>query len=424
MEVIMKTKVLLTAFITICTTLLFAQPQLPFTPYFDNPVLEHGEQGSWDEGNILWSYIYYEDNIYYLYYSSSTNIWSQPISIGLAISTDGYEFNKVEGPVFVPDGTGFDAWSVSFPVVIKSDEGYILFYSGGPNLTGVSSIGQATAPNPEGPWIRSDVPIIYAGSPGEWDSQGISPESVIQTDSGLIMYYTGSKAGEPWRVGLVCFNGITWVKYDDPLTTDPPFAESDPVLKLGDPGFWDDETAALCHVNKIPTGLEMFYTGSHSDNFKIGYASSADGITWYKNSENPIYSYEDDPFAVANDYHVVANPTIVVIDTLYYMYYDYGLMGPGYISLATTPVLISGFNDQIVLCSGTLMNILPNPVKDKTTIQYFVKSKSLVKLSIHNLNGQLISTLVPNKLTIQTMANNPNETIVCCNPEGKPIRIL
>ena len=104
----MKTKTLLTAIIMISATLLFAQPDLPFTVYENNPVLEHGESGSWDEGHILWSYVFYEDNTYYLYYSSSTNIWSQPVSIGLAISEDGFDFEKADGPIFEPDGTGFD----------------------------------------------------------------------------------------------------------------------------------------------------------------------------------------------------------------------------------------------------------------------------------------------------------------------------
>lgn len=40
------------------------------------------------------------------------------------------------------------------------------------------------------------------------------------------------------------------------------------------------------------------------------------------------------------------------------------------------------------------MNILHNPIKEESTIHYFVESKSPVKLSIHNLNGQLISILV------------------------------
>jgi len=38
--------------------------------------------------------------------------------------------------------------------------------------------------------------------------------------------------------------------------------------------------------------------------------------------------------------------------------------------------------------------VLPNPFSEKSIFSYFIESKSPVKLSIHNLNGQLISTLV------------------------------
>jgi hypothetical protein len=393
----MKTKILITAIITSCATFLFAQPQLPFTAYSGNPVLEHGPTGSWDTGNILSPYILNEDTTYYLYYSSSLDFWSEPSSIGLAISTDGYEFDKVEDPVFVPDGTGFDAWSVSYSVVIKDNGGYIHFYNGKPDTGTVFGpyIGQATATKPEGPWDSQEYPILEAGSAGEWDSQIITPESVINTDSGLVMYYSGINISPPmpFQIGMAYFNGNTWVKYDDPLTTDPPYAESDPVLPIGSPGSWDDENTAHCHVNKIATGLEMFYTGSTSNLWNIGYATSEDGIIWVKHLQNPIYSYLDDPFAVLNGYHVAANPTIMIKDDKYFMYYDYGLMGPGYISLATGDV-IPGIDDKIDLCSGRTMNIFPNPVKEESTIHYFIESKSPVKLSIHNLNGQLISTLI------------------------------
>ena len=402
MEVFMKTKTLLTAIFTICASLLFAQPKLPFTAYSNNPVLTHGEAGSWDQGDIIWSFMFTENDTNYLYYSSSFDAWSQPSSIGLAISTDGYEFTKSEyNPIFEPDGTGFDSWSVCFSVVIEDNGEYILYYNGRPNAGTAMGpyIGKATADNPEWPWYREDDPIIEPGSTGEWDSQGCYPESVIKTDSGLLLYYTGGLSIGHYRVGMAYFDGNTWVKYDDPTTTSPPYAESDPVLELGDAGDWDDQNAALCNVYKTAAGLEMFYTGTSNDLTNIGHATSTNGIDWEKHPENPIFSYVDDPFAVSQGYYVVANPTVMIKDNMYYMYYDYGLLGPGYICLAIADVA-TGIDEQIDLCSGSSMNILPNPIREETTVSYFVKSKSHVKLSIHNINGQLISTLLDEVLQL------------------------
>lgn len=338
----MKKKPILISILLISTILCYSQPQLPFNAYSVNPVLEHGDPGSWDEGNIIWSFMFTEDNTYYLYYSSSNDIWNEPCSIGLAISTDGYEFEKVDDPIFEPDGTGFDAYSVSFSVVIKYNGDYLLYYSGQPNPGSAlgTYIGRAIADNPEGPWVPLNDPILELGSTGEWDSQTITPESVIVTDTGLLMFYSGNLGNTPSQVGMaISTDGINWTKYDDPQTIQIPYSESDPVLKIGLPGSWDDENAALCNVYKIATGLEMFYTGSHFDNWKIGYATSINGIDWVKHPDNPIYSYEDDPFAMSHGYHVAANPTIMIKDGTYFMYYDYGLMGPGYFSLAQSDAL-------------------------------------------------------------------------------------
>lgn len=395
----MKKKTFLISIILMSAFLCNAQMQLPFTAYEYNPILQHGEPGSWDEGDIIWSYVLNEDNIYYLYYSSSIDVWTQPSSIGLAISTDGYEFNKVEGPIFEPDGSGFDAGSVCFSVVIKDNDEYILYYNGNPNAYSAMGpyIGKATAPTPEGPWDRLDNPILEPGSPGEWDLQGGVPESVITTDSGLLLYYTGGHSINHYRVGLAYFNGITWIKHNDPLTPDHPFAESDPVLKLGNPGDWDDDHAALCNVYKIATGLEMFYTGSTDNTWKIGYATSTDGINWTKHPQNPIYSYEDDPFAVTHGYHVAGNPTRMIKDDQYYMYYDYGLLGPGYFSLAIADIA-TGYNVGIDPYSGSSLNIFPNPTAGNTTVSFELESDCITEISIYDLIGKKVQTILNKNL--------------------------
>ena len=311
----MKKKTLLISIILISTALCYAQMQLPFTGYLGNPVLEHGEPGSWDSGDILGPNILLDNNTYYLFYFGSTDLLSQPASIGLATSTDGYTFEKISvaEPIFEPDGTGFDAWSVYDPVVIKEDEDWIMYY-GGKTTSGFGSgpyIGQATASNPEGPWIALEDPILESGSSGEWDSYFMFPSSIIKTDSGYLLYYAaGSSFTNYWQTGVAHFNGSEWVKYDDPSTTDPPFAESDPVLELGLSGSWDEQIASMSCVQRIATGLEMFYGGFNGSDRGIGYAVSEDGIDWNKFEDNPIFTYEDDPFAFLNGYNVVEIPTV------------------------------------------------------------------------------------------------------------------
>ncbi|MCD4731238.1 MAG: T9SS type A sorting domain-containing protein [Bacteroidales bacterium] len=330
--------------------------QLPFTGYQGNPILEHGDPGSWDSGDIMGPNILFENDTYYLFYFGSTNILTQSASIGLATSTNGYEFDKVsiDDPIFGPDGTGFDAWAVVDPVVIKDGGEWILFYGAKPTAGFGAGpyIGQATATNPEGPWIRQDNPILESGSSGEWDSYFMFPSSIIKTDSGYLLYYAaGSSFTNYWQTGLAYFNGSEWVKYDDPSTIAPPYAESDPVLKLGYSGHWDEQTASMSCVKKIATGLEMFYCGFNGSDRGIGYALSEDGINWDKFEDNPIFTYEDDPFAFVNGYNVIEIPTVFISNGEYFMYYDYGI-GPGYIGMATADALA-----QIIHVPGDQPNI-------------------------------------------------------------------
>ncbi|MEZ5082590.1 MAG: hypothetical protein R2750_03960 [Bacteroidales bacterium] len=303
----MKTKSLTTTIFLVCTTLLFAQVQLPFelpfTPYENNPVLENGDPGSWDDGYLLWSFMFTENDTCYLYYTATEDPYTQPGAIGLAKSTNGYDFDKCNhNPVFEPADLGFDMGSVCFPVVMKDNEDYILYYNGrlNPDATMGENIGRATADNPEWPWAREDQPIIQPGGTGEWDSHGCLPESVIETDSGLLMYYTAGHSINHFRVGMAYLpeGGTDWIKFDDPNTTGHPFMESDPVLNLGEPGDWDEVHAALCSVYKTTSGLEMFYSGgSAADHWNIGYATSEDGIDWIKYSGNPIFTYQRRSFS-------------------------------------------------------------------------------------------------------------------------------
>ncbi len=330
----MKTKLILSiAIFMVATTYVFSQPIFPLMANEDNPVLEVTE--SWETGGLMFPFIYYEDETFYLFYTGG-DMWNGPTCIGVATSTDGYNFTQKDS-VFAGDGSGFDAYSVCFPLVIKKDGTYNLFYAAA-SSSGFSSdgfTGQATATNIYGPYERLEEPILEPGSAGEWDDHGVAPDQVFDTDSGFVMYYTGSMYDAyPEQEGLAHFNGSEWIKYDDPTTTNPPFAESDPVLKYGSPGSWDEWCASMVTVNQISTGWELLYqSGNSNSNWKVGYATSADGINWLK-KEDPVYSYLDDPFAQMWGFTITASPTLVVVDNKYYLYYDYG-NGYDYLGMAT-----------------------------------------------------------------------------------------
>lgn len=321
----MKTRMPLSiAIFLIFSTSIFSQPIFPLEGCEENPILTVTPD-SWETGGLMFPFIHYENGTFYLFYTGG-DIWTGPTSIGLATSTDGNNFTKIEEPIFEGDGSGFDAYSVCIPVILKKDSVYYLFYAGasGSGFCSDGYTGQAVASEIMGPYERLAFPILEPGSMGEWDSQGVAPDRVFDSDSGLVMYFAGSSfPSTPQREGLAFLNGNTWIKYDDPSTTNHPYAESDPILNYGTSPAWDTHCASFPDVNQITSGWEMLYQGHYNNNWKIGYATSIDGIEWNK-KEDPVYSWADDLFAQMWGFTITASPTMVVVDNKYYIYYDYG----------------------------------------------------------------------------------------------------
>jgi hypothetical protein len=250
------------------------------------------------------------------------------MAIGYAVSTDGRTFTRLAAePILTGDGRGFDARQVSSGVPLLEGNTWVLYYSAGGGPGPGSAIGRATAAEPTGPWDRGSQPVLLVGSPSQWDADFTSPEGVLATAEGYGMYYTG---GTSWPESTAMIgratspDGITWTKYDDPDTSDAPFAQSDPVLSVGSDGSWDSISVWGCTVLETRTGWEMFYTGSDGVSVRIGYAVSPDGIHWTKREGNPILSPADDP-AAAGLTPVLQSPSVVMDGSIYVMYYDYGV---------------------------------------------------------------------------------------------------
>ena len=128
----------------------------------------------------------------------------------------------------------------------------------------------------------------------------------------------------------------------------------EPVLKVGDPGDWDDSSVDY-NGNTVLFDTEeniykMWYTGSNSSAMRIGYATSTDGITWdkYYNENNGFVFH--DPECIRT-----YRPVVLKVDQEYKMYYcRWHGGGSCYIGLATSPdgLLWTPYNDNPVLNLG------------------------------------------------------------------------
>lgn len=325
---------LLLAFLAACSQYTGPEPQ-QFKAYENNPILGTGESGEWDALSANTPDVVFNDSVFYLFYTGSKTAGN--MSVGLAISYDGYNFKKYSGnPLISPSKTGFDAYAVGASRTIKDASKWRMFYNA-MEIAGFSPgpyIGIADATFPTGPWIKHNGPVLSAGRRGEWDDGFIIPCSVFTTEEGrFLMYYTGGRDYQTFRdfyLGLATsHDGISWKKYNDPSTGEHPFKDSDPVVRPGKAGDWDDGLIWLSDVKKEDGYYSMYYTGIkvRDNNFitSIGYATSSDGIHWHKYHGNPVITAKDDPYLrKCAGVECIENPSILKVGNQCFMYYDYG----------------------------------------------------------------------------------------------------
>lgn len=136
-------------------------------------------------------------------------------------------------------------------------------------------IWRATAPGPDGPWTRSDGPVLRRGAAGVWDAGALDFPTVIPTEDGYAMFYSAipSLVSSEGSVGLATSpDGIAWTRHGDP------------VAEPGLCGGFDDRAVHQPRIVVGDTGLYMAYAGYAGpldSRASVGLATSVDGgLTW------------------------------------------------------------------------------------------------------------------------------------------------
>jgi predicted GH43/DUF377 family glycosyl hydrolase len=82
-------------------------------------------------------------------------------------------------------------------------------------------LGRATAPGPDGPWTVDPEPFLTPGPSGSFDAGGLQWPSVVRTDDGYLMYFTViDRRGGQGSIGLATSpDGVAWTKHDGPVLT-------------------------------------------------------------------------------------------------------------------------------------------------------------------------------------------------------------
>ena len=131
-------------------------------------------------------------------------------------------------------------------------------------------------------WNRWQENPVLSGTPSAWDAFWVHPHSIIDNGGTLYLYYGGSPdfaTGSPNKTGLATSaDGITWSK-----------SGSNPIVSPGASGAWDDTRIDHFTVLKEGSNWYAWYAGDGGDGvWKIGYATSNNGISWTKYGSNPV----------------------------------------------------------------------------------------------------------------------------------------
>jgi predicted GH43/DUF377 family glycosyl hydrolase len=182
------------------------------------------------------------------------------------------------------------------------------------------SLGRMTASSDSlGAWVKEATnPVLRPGAAGAWDDGGVESPDVLYDGTQFHMWYTGLRSGsDTSQIGhATSADGVVWQK-------DP----NNPALPIADNLFeWDHAAVSAPAVIYNPADADptqrwrMWYVGRNSFfNYSIGYAYSADGLTWTKSDDNPVLVASVD-LGDWDDEAVLA-PTVIYQGGQYHMWY-------------------------------------------------------------------------------------------------------
>lgn len=166
---------------------------------YPDAVLSPGNTGMWDSYFVGYPSVIKEGDKYLLWYAAIDNPYG-PWKIGYAESKDGISWVRHDEPVLDVGQYGeWDESGISYPKVIKEGNKYTLWYGG---IDG-GSLRIGIAVSEDGiRWEKSDDnPVIDIGDEGEWDEVCAFSPMVLSENNKYKVWYTGFNRERIYKIG-------------------------------------------------------------------------------------------------------------------------------------------------------------------------------------------------------------------------------
>jgi predicted GH43/DUF377 family glycosyl hydrolase len=281
-------------FLSVSLSVQAQESESLFTPVQDEPVIDRSTHELLGQKYSNPGAMIYHDGQFHMF-RNGFSAWPGNVTVTHLASPDGLDWTLVsDEPVITLEDVPYAGRLImASSVLVENDGTWVLYFYTWDSFNapiGKGTIGRAVATSPEGPWTPDEEPLLVKGSEGSWDEQQVGVPSVVRQDNMYYMYYSGFASSgrfDQMRIGLALSeDGLNWTKYDDPDTTEPPFAESDPVFQRTEEG-WDFQGVERPRVIIVDDTFYMVYR-SRDARTGLGLAVSDDGINWTRPLDVPI----------------------------------------------------------------------------------------------------------------------------------------
>ena len=241
------------------------------------PVMSVGPKGSWDSRDALNpSVIRFNQQLYNYYSGFDGSVWRT----GVAISTDGgATWTKGLKPILSPPYNPAEV-PPYYPIAANGSSilfnGKVYHYYG---QNGVDLRGEVKlATSDDGVNFTVEPQVFGPGPAGSFDQNGVADPCVVNVDGTLYMYYEGSDQNNVQLTGVATStDGVNWTRSGSPILRQGSPADFDAAAQ-GEPAVvFDGRNWYMLYVGNLPNGTRS-----------IGWAYSANGLTWTKRGPLPL----------------------------------------------------------------------------------------------------------------------------------------